>query len=137
MIRYVACRISRVLRLEWFKRDECLNRAIFWRATRLEETTRRERGKLRKRDVEYEKHQYCPRKFEGQNQEPPQIRAQVEIQPQNNRASYTGSWRAPNGMPPQIKLVSNAILTGKRHALKMLGEYLVLVQWGIFNHRGN
>ena len=39
--------------------------------------------------------------------------------------SSAGSWRVPAGSPPQIKLVSNAITTGKRHAAEMLGEYLV------------
>ena len=39
--------------------------------------------------------------------------------------SSAGSWRAPAGLPPQIKPVSDAITTGKRHAAEMLGEYLV------------
>jgi len=41
----------------------------------------------------------------GEIKSPLQIRAQVEIRPQNNLASYTSSWRAPAGMPPQIMIV--------------------------------
>ena len=54
-----------------------------------------------------------------------QLGAQDKIHPLRHSVSSASSWRAPAGTPPQIKLVSNAILTGKRHATAMLGEYLV------------
>jgi hypothetical protein len=42
-----------------------------------------------------------------------------------NDSLAMNSWRAPEGNPPQIQLVSNAVLTGKRLAAEMLGEYLI------------
>jgi hypothetical protein len=42
-----------------------------------------------------------------------------------NDSLAINSWRASEGNPPQILLVSNAVSTGKWLAAEMLGEYLI------------
>jgi hypothetical protein len=42
-----------------------------------------------------------------------------------NDSLAINSWRASEGNPPHILLVSNAVSTGKWLAAEMLGEYLI------------